>query len=234
MDLIKKNDIKIILPMIPDFMFDTKVESENKIISEYIGNPEISLYQNKTHYQGHYLKYINKFNELIISDKTLNKIYQLIKSNYSSQQRILLILAGIKMFGENTPIYRNSSQIYNHELYWNTITTESKSNQELSNSFEKLFRSTQEFEDFKKKFINEGISQFGSGWLWIVLDVPNNKLDVFTTHDSLVPFDNENIKILGVIDLWEHAYYLDYQADRKKYLEESLKILNWKKLLYKN
>ena len=68
-----QNKLQIIIPIIPDFMIDSKIESEN-IIKEYIGNPSISLYQNKTHYEGHYMKYINKFNELIDTDKILNKI----------------------------------------------------------------------------------------------------------------------------------------------------------------
>lgn len=228
-----QNKLQIIIPVIPDFMIDSKIESEN-IIKEYIGNPSISLYQNKTHYEGHYMKYINKFNELIDTDKILNKINSLIKSNYPDQQRILLILAGIKMFDQNSPIYRNSSQIYNHELYWKTISNEINSNQQFSNCFNNLFNSKEEFNNFYTKFINEGIAHFGSGWLWIYYNVENKKLDVFTTHDSVVPFDNENIKIVGVIDLWEHAYYLDYQANRKKYLEETFKILNWKKLSYQN
>lgn len=223
---------QIIKPVVPNFVESHDIESE--VSQEYIGDPVISLYQNRTHYNGHYLKYINKFNELIETDKTLKKINKLIESKFLKEQRILLLLAGIKMFDEKTPVYRNSSQIYNHELYWNTITNLVNSTQELSNNFNKLFKSQEEYKNLYDKFIKEGIAQFGSGWLWIYYDVPNNKLDVFTTHDSHVPFDNDDMKILGVIDLWEHAYYLDYQADRKKYLEESFKTINWKKLLYNN
>jgi hypothetical protein len=58
-----------------------------------------------------------------------------------------------------------------------------------------------------------------------------DKLDVFTTHDSKVPFDNSNMKVVAVVDLWEHAFYLDYPANKKKYLEESFKILNWKYIM---
>ncbi len=218
-----ENNQKVIKPIIPTFVNDKP---------NYPGAPTISLYQSNTHYSGHYLKYINKFNELIQTDKTLNKIYNLIiNSNMKDKQRMILIMGGIKMFGENTPVYRNASQIYNHELYWNTITNLSDSSNQLEKSKSKLFKSDEEFNNFYKKFIDLGVGEFGSGWLWICFKNNENKLDVFTTHDSKVPFDDSNTKILGVVDLWEHAYYLDYPADRKKYLEESFKTLNWKNFL---
>ncbi len=223
---------KIIKPIVPDFILLSDSEkSEDIKKKDYIGSPILSIYQNKTHYDGHYLKYINKLNELIISDKLFNKIYRLIKENHESNQRVLILLTGIKMFDNNDQVYKNASQIYNHELYWNTITDIQNSNDMFIQLKEKLFKSDEEFNNFQKKFIDEGVKHFGSGWLWIYYNVPEQKLDVFTTHDSIVPFDNDKQKILGTIDLWEHAYYLDYQSDRKKYLEESLKIINWKKLL---
>ncbi len=220
------NEKKIIYPIEPDFI----MKNQN-----YVGYSVISLYQNKTHYSGHYLKYINKLNELIESDSKYKKIFGLVKKNFSynnnEEIRMLLILTGIKLFDSNTQVYRNSSQIYNHDLYWKTLTTESES----SNSFNKLkntlFGSDQDLKIFQNKFIDEGTKHFGSGWLWIYKT--NGILDVFTTHDSAVPFDSDftDKKILGVIDLWEHAYYLDYQSDRKKYLEESFKVLDWNKFI---
>ncbi len=214
---------KVIKPIIPTFVNDKP---------NYAGSPTISLYQSNVHYSGHYLKYINKFNELIYTDKVLNKIYNhIMDSNMKEQYRMYLIMAGIKMFEEKTAIYRNASQIYNHELYWNTITDLSNSSEQLKKSKSKLFKSIEEFNNFYKKFIDLGVGEFGSGWLWISKKINENKLDVFTTHDSKVPFDDTNTKILGVVDLWEHAYYLDYPADRKKYLEESFKTLNWSKFI---
>lgn len=214
---------EVIKPIIPTFVNDK---------SNYAGAPTISLFQSNTHYSGHYLKYIKKFNELVQTDQILNKIYNLIKnSNMRDQQRMILIMGGIKMFGENTQVYRNSSQIYNHELYWISIINQSDSTAQLKEYKSKLFKSNEEFNNFYKKFVDEGVGEFGSGWIWICKKKNENKLDVFTTHDSKVPFDDSNTKILGVVDLWEHAYYLDYPADRKKYLEESFKTLNWKKFL---
>lgn len=221
---------QIIKPIIPNFV---------NMKSDYVGSPILSLEQNNIHYSGHYIKYINKFNELIKSDKQLNKIYNLIiskfniddKNNNNNEQRNILILAGIKFFNEKTQVYRNSSQIYNHELYWKTITDINNSTVQLKKLKYKLFNSDTEFDNFYKKFVDEGNKEFGSGWIWICKQINESKLDVFTTHDSKVPFDDTNIKILGVVDLWEHAFYIDYPADKKKYLELSFKTLNWKNFL---
>lgn len=216
----KKNN-QIIKPIIPSFVNDKP---------NYAGAPVISLYQSNTHYSGHYLKYINKFNELVSTNKQLNKIYNMILEKFTKNEyacRNMLILSGIKMFEESTPIYRNSSQIYNHELYWNSIIDKNTSTTQLNTLKSKLFKSEDDFNSFYKKFIDLGVGEFGSGWLWICYNFNDSKLDVFTTHDSKVPFDDSNRKILGTVDLWEHAFYLDYPADKKKYLEESFKTLNW-------
>ncbi len=213
-----------IYPIKPNFMFRE---------TEYVGYSVISLYQNKTHYNGHYIKYINKYNELLESDPKLKKIFSLIQKNFSSnsseENRLLLIMSGINLFEHNSPVYRNASQIYNHDLYWETLTTIDNSSKSFENLKSKLFSSDEDIKKFYNKFLAEGTKHFGSGWEWICIS--NGKLDVFTTHDSEVPFDSENVKIVGVIDLWEHAYYLDYQSDRKKYLEETWKVLDWTKFL---
>ncbi len=204
----------------------------------YLGEPILSKKQTSTHYTGHYLKYINKLNELIKSDPKLNKYYNMVKTNYSSEMsnpvldiKNIMVLIGIKMYKPDTKIYQNASQIYNHELYWKTMIDKTDSENQLVKLKNKFFNSEEEFNNFKKKFIDEGVGHFGSGWLWIYTNPLTNKLDVFTTHDSVVPFDTEEKKIVGVIDLWEHAFYIDYPAEKKKYLEESFKLLKWNNFL---
>ena len=188
----------------------------------------LSKEQNNIHYTGHYMKYINKYNTLIDTDKRLNKMYNVMKRK-NIITRELLLLVGIKLFEYNTKIYQNASQIYNHELYWNTITSNIDSNINSNiNYINKLFNNKDDYDLFYNDFISKGIDHFGSGWLWIVSKNKKdiNKLEITTTHDSIV-FDNRNYKILGCIDLWEHSYYIDYKSERKKYLENIFKILNW-------
>ena len=87
---------------------------------------------------------------------------------------------------------------------------------------DKFFDNLQHLKKFYSDFIEKGVSHFGSGWLWIIFN--NEKLDIITTHDAIIPYKQ---KILGVIDLWEHAYYLKYQNDREKYLKKWLELINW-------
>jgi len=210
----------IIKPIFPNFL---------KNNNSFIGEPNLSKKQSNVHYQGHYMKYIKKFNSLITTDKKLYILYK--KSRCHENFRNILIVASINFFEENSDIYHNASQIYNHELYWSILTTKKESLMQLCELKNNLFKSEHNLSSFYEKFINDGISHFGSGWLWIYYDNINKKISTTTTHDSKIPLNN--IKILGCIDLWEHAYYIDYESDRKKYLEKSFQIINWKKI-YKN
>jgi Fe-Mn family superoxide dismutase len=192
-------------------------------------SPYITEKQTRVHYQGHYMKYINNFNKLLETDNKLKKIYCEIKKKVNDNifKKILLLII-VDLFDSTTDIVHNTAQIYNHELYWKTIIIAEKSLDSLCNLKNKLFNSHDIFTSFYNKFINEGVKHFGSGWLWIIFN--NGIVDVITTHDAIIPYTE---KILGVIDLWEHAYYLDYEAERKKYLENMFKMINWNKIYKK-
>lgn len=186
-------------------------------------SPYINEKQTKTHYQGHYMKYINNFNKLLETDSKLKKIYCELKKTVNDEvfKKSLLLLI-VELFDSNSDIAHNTAQIYNHELYWKTIGSSEKSLANLCNLKTKLFKTHDAFTSFYNKFITDGTKHFGSGWLWIIIN--NGILDVITTHDAIIPYTHQ---ILGVIDLWEHAYYLDYESERKKYLENTFKIIDW-------
>jgi Fe-Mn family superoxide dismutase len=197
------------------------VQIDFKTYMPYIGEKQTSV-----HYNGHYIKYINNFNKLLETDSKLKKIYCEVKKTTSDiffKNTLLLLI--VELFDSNSDIAHNAGQIYNHELYWKTIMATEKSIYALCNIKNKLFDSHGTFSNFYNKFINEGIKHFGSGWLWIIL--LNHKLDIITTHDAIIPYTTQ---ILGVIDLWEHSYYLDYESERKKYLENIFKMINWNKI----
>ncbi|WP_443983667.1 superoxide dismutase [Anaerococcus octavius] len=92
---------------------------------------------------------------------------------------------------------------------------------ELKEAIDKKFGS---FEEFKKEFEEAGKGQFGSGWAWLVIN--DGELEVISTKNQDNPILEGKQAILGN-DLWEHAYYLDYQNARAKYLEEWWKLVNW-------
>ena len=83
-----------------------------------------------------------------------------------------------------------------------------------------------DFEKFKAKFVEVGLSQFGSGWVWLVLN--KNILEIRKTANAETPLTAEGIKLLATADVWEHAYYIDTRNNRKGYLEIFLSnLINW-------
>lgn len=121
-------------------------------------------------------------------------------------------------------LYNNAAQAWNHNLYWEEFVPvgESKMPAELE---EKLVDAFGSVEDFKKEVVEKGVGQFGSGWVWLVVD--GEKLAIVATPNGDNPWKDGKMPVFG-LDVWEHAYYLDYQNLRKKHLEEVLeKIVNW-------
>lgn len=121
-------------------------------------------------------------------------------------------------------LYNNAAQAWNHNLYWKQFAPVGKGKMpaKLETLFKENFGSV---EDFKKKMVEEGVARFGSGWAWLVVD--DGKLDVYSTPNGDNPWKDGKFPVFG-LDVWEHAYYLDYQNLRKKHLEEVLdKIVNW-------
>lgn len=123
-----------------------------------------------------------------------------------------------------TAITNNCGGVFNHEFYWEGLRAPSKEEPtgELRIAIEKTFGS---FEDFKKEFKNAGLSQFGSGWAWLVLN-KENALEIVKTSNQDCPVSNNQIPLLTV-DVWEHAYYLKYQNKRAEYLDNYFDIIDW-------
>lgn len=200
------------------------VKIDFKAYEPYVGEK-----QTQVHYNGHYMKYINNLNKFLDTDPKLKKIYcELKKTIGNNSFKNSLLLLFVELFDANSDIVHNSAQIYNHELYWNTIISSQKSILMLCNLKNKLFPTHDIFNNFYNKFLTLGTKHFGSGWLWIIFY--NNNLDIITTHDAIIPYTSQ---ILGVIDIWEHSYYLDYESERKIYLENIFKMINWEKIYKK-
>ncbi len=121
-------------------------------------------------------------------------------------------------------LYNNAAQAWNHNLYWKEFVPAgtSKMPAELEEILVKAFGSV---EEFKNQIVTKGVGQFGSGWVWLVVNGQN--LEVYSTPNGDNPWKDDKFPVFG-LDVWEHAYYLDYQNLRKKHIEEVLeKIVNW-------
>lgn len=120
-------------------------------------------------------------------------------------------------------LINNLGGVLNHNLFWDTMTPGGSSEPvgELKAAIEEKFGS---FDAFKKEFEEAGKGQFGSGWAWLV--VSEEGLEVISTKNQDNPILCGKTPLLGN-DVWEHAYYLDYQNARAKYLEEWWKVVNW-------
>lgn len=121
-------------------------------------------------------------------------------------------------------LYNNAAQAWNHNLYWEEFVPagQSKMPAELEEILTEAFGSV---EEFKKKIVEHGVARFGSGWVWLVLE--DGKLDIYSTPNGDNPWTEGKAPVFG-LDVWEHAYYLDYQNLRKAHLEAVLEqIVNW-------
>ena len=120
-------------------------------------------------------------------------------------------------------IFNNAAQVWNHTFYWNGLKKDGGGpTGELA---EKINASFGSLDEFKKQFKDAGATQFGSGYAWLVLD--NGQLKVVKTPNAANPITNGQTPLLTA-DVWEHAYYLDYQNRRPDYLQTFLdQLINW-------
>ena len=121
-------------------------------------------------------------------------------------------------------IFNNGAQVWNHTFYFQTFTPKKGSapKGELLEYIEKEFGS---FDEFKKQFVADGTSVFGSGWVWLVKD-ENKNLSIVKTSNGDNPM-KKGLKPILTFDVWEHAYYLDYQNRRADHLSGLWDIIDW-------
>ena len=130
----------------------------------------------------------------------------------------------------NKPVRNNGGGFYNHNLFWTILSPKGggEPTGELEAAIDKAFGS---FEEFKAKFAKAAATQFGSGWAWLCVN--EGKLEVCATPNQdnpLMPDTGcEGTPILG-LDVWEHAYYLNYQNRRPDYIEAFFKVVNWEEV----
>jgi Fe-Mn family superoxide dismutase len=142
--------------------------------------------------------------------KTVNEIVE--KDGLKPQSLEDLVVEAQR--GGKTKLFNNAAQAWNHAFFWNCMTPGgAKPTGDLSQAIDKAFGG---LDQLKEKFVTEGVGQFGSGWVWIVAE--GGELKIVTTHDGANTLDQSGVTPIMVCDVWEHAYYVDYQNDRKAFL----------------
>ena len=164
-----------------------------------------------THYNKHYNAYTENLN---------NALEHLPEFK---DMDIISILKNIKEDNNYYMAIRNNGGGYlNHSMYFDILTP--KSTPLPSKLEEKINKDFTNFDNFKSELISKGLSHFGSGWVWVILE--NDKLKIITTNNQDNPYMFGKTPIMG-IDLWEHAYYLKYKNLRKDYLENIFNVIDW-------
>ncbi|KAK2635696.1 hypothetical protein Ddye_030488 [Dipteronia dyeriana] len=118
--------------------------------------------------------------------------------------------------GNPLPEFNNAAQVWNHDFFWESMQPGGGDMPELGvlKQIEKDFGS---FTNFREKFIEAALTLFGSGWVWLVLKREERRLEVIKTSNAINPLVWDDIPIVS-LDMWEHAYYLDYKNDKAKYV----------------
>jgi superoxide dismutase, Fe-Mn family len=163
------------------------------------------------HYGKHHQAYVNNTIKLIAGTE-LEKVnlVDLVKRTAGS--------------ADHGAIFNNAAQVYNHSFYWNSMKP-GGGGEPRGKIAEKINESFGSYQKFVEAFSNAAATQFGSGWAWLVMD--GGKLQVVKTSNAETPITT-SAKPLITIDVWEHAYYLDYQNRRADYIKAFVeKLLNW-------
>jgi Fe-Mn family superoxide dismutase len=168
--------------------------------------PTISKETIDYHYGKHHQTYVTNLNNLVaegeFKDASLEEIIQRASGG----------------------VFNNAAQIWNHTFYWNCLSPKGggEPSGPLADAITSAFGS---FDEFKQKFAASAAGNFGSGWTWLVKN-GDGSVEIVNTSNAANPMTEGQTPLLTV-DVWEHAYYIDYRNARPRYLEEIWNIVNW-------
>ena len=168
--------------------------------------PYISAKTLEFHYGKHHQTYVDNLNKLIQGTEFANMpLEDIVKKSYGKP--------------EYAGIFNNAAQVWNHTFFWNSMSPQGghEPQGELKDKINKKFGS---YEKFKEEFKSAATTQFGSGWAWLVED-EKGELQVIKTSNADTPIAH-NFKPIITCDVWEHAYYLDYQNRRADFVSAFL------------
>ncbi len=178
--------------------------------------PNIDVLTMETHYSKHYLAYTNGLNKALAGTELESLPIEDIFKNLDLN---------------NTELRNNLGGYYNHSLFFETIGAK-KNEQPKDTLAAKIDLDFGSYENFKTQFTDAASKQFGSGWVWLIVN-KYGKLEITSTQNQDNPLMPRAL-VAGTpilaLDLWEHAYYLDYQYKRRKYIDNYFNIINWSKV----
>jgi Fe-Mn family superoxide dismutase len=173
--------------------------------------PVISAETIDYHYGKHHQAYVTNLNNLVPGTKYENlSLEEVVKASHGQLSE--------------KPVFNNSAQVWNHTFYWHSLspTGGGAPSGAIGAAIDKAFGS---FDSFKEKFSKAAATQFGSGWAWVVKNADGG-LAIEQSANADTPFAAGKTCVL-TLDVWEHAYYVDYRNARPKYIEEFWKKVNW-------
>jgi Fe-Mn family superoxide dismutase len=174
-------------------------------------DPYISKSTLEFHHDKHHAAYVNNYNGLV-------------KDTPFDNQAIEEVIKAVAGDASKAGIFNNAAQAWNHTFYWNSIKPNGGGTPTGALA-DKITADFGSFEAFVDEFKKAGATQFGSGWAWLVLD--GGTLKVTKTGNAENPLTTGATPLL-TMDVWEHAYYLDYQNRRPDYINDFLtKLVNW-------
>ena len=175
--------------------------------------PYISANTMNYHYHKHHQGYVDNLNKLI-------------KDTPFENMELEEIIINTAEKSEYISIFNNAAQVWNHTFFWNSISPNGGKMPE-GELLEKINRDFGSYDNFKVEFKQAATTQFGSGWAWLVED-KNGKLSVMKTGNADTPIAHGYTPII-TCDVWEHAYYLDYQNKRADFVDNFLNhLVKWK------
>ena len=180
--------------------------------------PVIDARTMEIHHSKHHAAYVNNLNAAL--------------ENYAefAKQSIEELVANLNEVPEaaRTAVRNNGGGHLNHTFFWETLQSPNENNQVPAELEERLVADFGSFEAFKEAFSKAAATRFGSGWAWLVDN--NGKLEVISTPNQDNPVTDGLKPLLG-LDVWEHAYYLNYQNRRPDYIGAFWSVVDWNKVL---
>jgi len=168
--------------------------------------PTISAETMEYHYGKHHQTYVDNLNKAVAGTADEN----------ASLEDIIMKAEG--------PLFNNAAQVWNHTFFWNSLSPNG-GGQPTGAIADRIAADFGGYDEFRAQITDAGLTQFGSGWAWLV--EKDGKLAIMKTPNADLPMKH-GAKALFTIDVWEHAYYIDYRNARAKFIEVVLdKLINW-------